>query len=166
MNLTTFNFRLGHFLLTELLLPLLKKSAASGFRPRIVIVSSVAHTAATSMHWEDLNWEKSYDKNRAYAQSKLANVLHAKELARRLKDEGISVFSLHPGVIDSELWRHQRQAWYGRLWAPIIMCFFKTELQGAQVSKRRAANSGKLVDIGHCIALSTDDHLLLRRGVD
>ena len=129
-------------MLTELLLPLLKRSAASGFRPRIVIVSSVAHTAASSMNWEDLNWEKSYDKNRAYAQSKLANVLHAKELARRLKDEGISVYSLHPGVIDSELWRHQRQAWYGKLWAPIIMCFFKTELQGAQVGQRGENQGG------------------------
>ena len=82
---------LGHFLLTELLTPLLKKSAASGFRPRIVIVSSVAHEMG-SMNWEDLNWEKSYDKNKAYAQSKLANVLHAKELARRLEDTGIAVF--------------------------------------------------------------------------
>ena len=82
---------LGHFLLTELLMPLIKKSADSGFRPRIVIVSSVAHEVG-SMNWEDLNWEKSYDKNKAYAQSKLANVLHAKELARRLEDTGILVY--------------------------------------------------------------------------
>ena len=82
---------LGHFLLTELLTPLLKKSAASGFRPRIVIVSSVAHEVG-AMNWEDLNWEKNYDKNKSYAQSKLANVLHAKELARRLEDTGISVY--------------------------------------------------------------------------
>ena len=44
------------------------------------------------MNWDDLNWEKSYDKNKAYAQSKLANVLHAKELAKRLEDTGISVY--------------------------------------------------------------------------
>ena len=50
------------------------------------------------MNWEDLNWEKSYDKNKAYAQSKLANVLHAKELARRAKDVGIVAFSVHPGL--------------------------------------------------------------------
>ena len=104
---------LGHFLLTELLMPLLKKSAESGFRPRIVIVSSVAHEVTQlisftfinfefrfliicfkvgAMNWDDLNWEKSYDKNKAYAQSKLANVLHAKELAKRLEDTGISVY--------------------------------------------------------------------------
>ncbi len=60
---------LGHFLLTELLLPLIKKAAAavegSSYRPRIVIVSSLAHEFA-SMRWDDLNWEKnSYNKVRA-----------------------------------------------------------------------------------------------------
>ena len=49
------------------------------------------------MNWEDLNWEKSYDSNVAYYQSKLANVLHAKELARRLKGTGVSVYCVHPG---------------------------------------------------------------------
>ena len=63
---------------------------------RIVIVSSMAHTAG-SMHWDDLNWDKSYSRIPAYCQSKLANVLHAKELARRLEETNISVYSLHPG---------------------------------------------------------------------
>ena len=48
-----------------------------------------------------------------------------------------STHSLHPGVIDSELWRHQRDAWYGKMWAPISAVFFKTELQGAQESAVR-----------------------------
>ena len=48
--------------------------------------------------WDDMNQEKnSYDQGKAYAQSKLANILHAKELAKRLKDSGIVAFSLHPG---------------------------------------------------------------------
>jgi NAD(P)-dependent dehydrogenase (short-subunit alcohol dehydrogenase family) len=49
------------------------------------------------MNWEDLNWEKSYNLYTAYGQSKLANVLHAKELANRLEGTGITVYVLHPG---------------------------------------------------------------------
>ena len=50
------------------------------------------------MNWDDLNAEKgSYSAFRTYANSKLANVLHAKELARRAGDAGIVAFSLHPG---------------------------------------------------------------------
>ena len=52
------------------------------------------------MKWDDLNGEKrrSYSAWQAYANSKLANVLHAKELARRAKDAGIVAFSVHPGL--------------------------------------------------------------------
>lgn len=63
---------------------------------RIVIVSSMAHTSGR-MNWDDLNWEKSYNMISAYAQSKLANILHAKELANRLEGTGITVYVLHPG---------------------------------------------------------------------
>ena len=68
---------------------------------RIVNVSSVAHKLGPSsklgMMWDDLNQEKKYVDDRAYSQAKLANVLHAIELAKRLKDSGILAFSLHPG---------------------------------------------------------------------
>lgn len=63
---------------------------------RIVIVSSMAHINGR-MNWDDLNWEKSYNSLTAYAQSKLANILHAKELATRLEGTGITVYVLHPG---------------------------------------------------------------------
>ena len=63
----------------------------------IVIVSSLAHENG-QMNWEDINWEKSYDEWKAYSQSKLANVLHGVELAKRLENTGISVYSLHPGM--------------------------------------------------------------------
>ncbi len=63
---------------------------------RIVIVSSMAHEHG-QMNWDDLNWEKDYSSMKAYGQSKLANVLHAKELANRLEGTGITVYSLHPG---------------------------------------------------------------------
>ena len=52
------------------------------------------------MQWDDINFEKSYSEGDSYNQSKLANVLHAKELARRLEGTGISVYSLHPGNIN------------------------------------------------------------------
>lgn len=70
---------MGHFLLTDLLLDYLKASTPS----RIVVVSSLAHTRGT-INFEDLNSDKSYDASAAYNQSKLANVLFTKELAKRL----------------------------------------------------------------------------------
>jgi len=95
---------LGHFLLTELLLDTLKASAPA----RIVNVSSVAHAGMRGYYgeidFEDLNFEnKEYDAYQAYANSKLANVLHAVDLARRLDGTGVSAFSVHPGWIRSNL---------------------------------------------------------------
>jgi NAD(P)-dependent dehydrogenase (short-subunit alcohol dehydrogenase family) len=95
---------LGHFLLTELLLDILKASTPS----RIVNISSVAHAGMRGHHgeidFEDLNFEiKEYDARQAYANSKLANVLHALDLARRLEGTGVSAFSVHPGWIRSNL---------------------------------------------------------------
>jgi NAD(P)-dependent dehydrogenase (short-subunit alcohol dehydrogenase family) len=95
---------LGHFLLTELLLDKLKASAPS----RIVCVSSVAHAGTRAepakIDFDDLNFDKrEYNAGRAYGESKLANVLHALDLARRLKGTGVSAFSVHPGWIRSNL---------------------------------------------------------------
>lgn len=97
---------LGHFLLTELLQDTLKASSPS----RIICVSSVAHAGMRGIYGEidfdDLNFDKrEYDPAVAYAQSKLANVLHALDLARRLEGKGISAFSVHPGWIRSNLAR-------------------------------------------------------------
>jgi len=95
---------LGHFLLTELLLEPLKASAPA----RVVCVSSVAHAGMRGVYgeidFEDLNFDnKEYDAYQAYANSKLANVLHALYLAHRLEDTGVSAFSVHPGWIRSNL---------------------------------------------------------------
>lgn len=95
---------LGHFLLTELLLDTLKASAPA----RIVNVSSVAHAGMRGVYgkidFEDLNFDnKEYNAYQAYANSKLANVLHALDLARRLEGTGVSAFSVHPGWIRSNL---------------------------------------------------------------
>ena len=103
---------LGHFLLTELLLPLLKKSAPS----RIVILSSCYHDKAQGregkIHFDDVNFEKrKYDGWEAYAQSKLANLLHAKELAKRLKGTGVTAVSVHPGWVRTPLFRNIGPLW-------------------------------------------------------
>ena len=95
---------LGHFLLTELLLDILEASAPA----RIVNVSSVAHAGMSGYYgeidFEDLHFEnKEYNAYQAYANSKLANVLHALDLARRLEGTGVSAFSVHPGWIRSNL---------------------------------------------------------------
>lgn len=94
---------LGHFALTGLLLDLIPDSADS----RIVTVSSSAHDNG-EMDWDDLNWERSYRRSPAYGRSKLANLLFAYELARRLEWAGSSIVSVavHPGVCFTELNRH------------------------------------------------------------
>lgn len=98
---------LGHFLLTELLLSTLKSSAPS----RVVNVSSCFHDKAMGregvIDFEDLHFErKKYDGWKAYAQSKLANLLHARQLAKRLTDSGVTAVSVHPGWVRSPLIRH------------------------------------------------------------
>lgn len=84
---------LGHFLLTNLLLDRLKESAPS----RVVIVSSVLHKIGRIKR-DDLNSEKSYAKWSVYGQSKLAKVLFARELSKRLEGSGVTANSLHPGM--------------------------------------------------------------------
>jgi NAD(P)-dependent dehydrogenase (short-subunit alcohol dehydrogenase family) len=87
---------LAHFLLTNLLLPSLSEGA------RIVNVSSQVHGSG-EMSWDDLTGERGFSGYRAYAQSKLANILFTRELARR--QSKASVNTLHPGVIGTKLLR-------------------------------------------------------------
>lgn len=125
---------LGHFLFTELVTPLLMKSAASGFDTRIVIVSSLVHINGR-IYWRDLHFEKKdhkYDRIKAYTQSKLANVMHARELASRLEGTGITTVSLHPGIVDTDLHRHMYKTWYGWIVWPFHKFFVKTPFYGAQ----------------------------------
>jgi NAD(P)-dependent dehydrogenase (short-subunit alcohol dehydrogenase family) len=91
----------GTFLLTQGLLPLLEKSAPS----RVVVVASKLHTSG-KMNWEDLQCERrKYGGQAVYNDSKLANVLYAKALARRLEGKRVTVNALHPGVVATELIR-------------------------------------------------------------
>ena len=93
---------LGHFLLTNLLIPLLEK----GDRPRIVNLSSRGHHL-DRVHFDDLNYvEREYDKWEAYGQSKTANILFTVALEERLADKGIHAYAVHPGGIMTNLGRH------------------------------------------------------------
>lgn len=94
---------LGPFLLTALLLPKLR-AAPSG---RIVNVSSIAHFRAKPIDWRVLapNPPASRGTFQDYANSKLMNVLHAKELARRLTGTAITTYAVHPGGVASNIWR-------------------------------------------------------------
>lgn len=91
---------LGHFALTGLLLPLLEKSAA----PRVVSLSSQAHRMG-KMRWDDLMWERRYDRWAAYGQSKLANLLFAFELGRRAPRRigALKATAAHPGYAATNL---------------------------------------------------------------
>ena len=93
---------LGHFALTQLLLPHL--SAADG--SRVVNLSSDGHLMG-DVDLDDPNWwHREYDKFLAYGASKTANVLHAVELDRRCRDRGIRSYAVHPGVVATALARH------------------------------------------------------------
>ena len=93
---------IGHFLLTQLMLPHLIASAPS----RVVTVASRAHKRTTGIDWEDVRRPtRSITGIREYANSKLANLLFSAELAKRLEGTQVSTYSLHPGVVDTEIWR-------------------------------------------------------------
>jgi len=93
---------LGHFLLTQLLLERIKSSAPA----RIVSVASRAHYRATGIDWQAVREPtKSRTGLSEYGVSKLANVLFSAELGRKLKGTGVTTYSLHPGVVASDVWR-------------------------------------------------------------
>ncbi len=86
---------LAYFLLTNLLIDPLKAAAPS----RVVCVASDAHRTVSGLDWEDLEGRRRYQPFRAYSQSKLANILFARELARRLEGTGVTANALHPGFV-------------------------------------------------------------------
>lgn len=103
---------LGHFLLTQRLLPLLKRAAASAPEGsvRIINVSSDASEMIPGFDWDDLQLFKGFNSGRAYCQAKLANVLFARGLAQRLADDGIVAHSVHPGTVESNFASHATEA--------------------------------------------------------
>jgi NAD(P)-dependent dehydrogenase (short-subunit alcohol dehydrogenase family) len=133
--------------------------------------------AVGTMHFDDPNLGRSYSPSKAYAQSKLANVLFSNELARRLQGEaggfpcqvvsatlavfilnasgclcvsgtGVTTYSLHPGIVQTELFRHLNSSYFCGIQAILSgvgAVFFKTAEEGAQTTIRCAVDE-KLAD--------------------
>lgn len=138
---------LGHFLLTNLLLDFLRSSSPS----RIIVLSSLAHKYG-QINREDLNSEKSYNKYKAYSQSKLSNILFVQELARRLKDSEVTVNAVHPGVVKTDLGRHLVHSYLRKFLDPFTYYFFKTPKSGAQTTIRLAVDPQLQNVSGHYFA--------------
>ncbi len=93
---------MGHFLLTQLLLERIKTSAPA----RIVVVASHAHRRPRTLDFSTLRQDtKTFSGFPEYGVAKLSNVLFAAELARRLQGTGVTTYSLHPGVVATNVWR-------------------------------------------------------------
>ncbi|XP_032665656.1 retinol dehydrogenase 11-like [Odontomachus brunneus] len=121
---------LAPFLLTLLLLPKIRSSSPNC---RIVNVSSLAHHYG-DIYFDDICLENSYGPLKAYMQSKLANVLFTKELARRLKEadiHGINVYSLHPGAIPTQISQNSNPI-LNFFYTSLLKIFGKNVAQGAQ----------------------------------
>lgn len=125
---------MGHFLLTNLLLYLLKQSSPS----RIVVVSSVAHRIG-KLKKDDLNSEQSYKEFSAYAQSKLANLLFVRALAKRLQGTGVTVNAVHPGAVKTEISKDSSK-FLAILLAPLFLLFIKNAKLGAQTQIKLAVD--------------------------
>ena len=110
MTIATNHF--GPFLLTNLLLPLIEKSSEG----RIVNVSSHSHYRG-KIDFESFTKEKGYFVMKAYEQSKLANVLFTSVLAERLKSKNITVNSLHPGVVKTDIGKKGTPAYIRWFWS-------------------------------------------------
>ncbi|NWQ91211.1 DHR13 reductase, partial [Burhinus bistriatus] len=129
---------LGHFLLTQLLLERLQSCAPS----RVVIVASRAHCAGR-LHPETLGCPPPGPLStfQDYCDSKLANVLHARELATRLQGTQVTCYAVHPGFVNTELFRHM-PLWLKPLFLPLVWLFFREAADGAQTSLHCATQEG------------------------
>lgn len=132
---------LAGFLLTELVKDLVVAAAPS----RIVFTSSQGHYSAT-MDFDDLGYESGYTIMKAYGRSKLANVLYTRSLAAELADAGVTVNSLHPGAVATDIWS-------GAPW------FAKPVLALAKVFMRSPADGGRTITF-----LATDPSVEGRTG--
>jgi retinol dehydrogenase 12 len=134
----------GPFLLTALLLDRLRESAPA----RIVNVASAAHYSASGIDYSAIRKPtKTVTGMPEYSVSKLANILHAQELARRLDGDGVTTYALHPGEIASDIWR--RVPWPVR---PLMKLRMASPAEGARTplycatSPEVAGESGRYYD--------------------
>ena len=117
---------IGHFLLTMSLLDLMGEGG------RIVNVASGAHKTG-KIHFDDINLTKGFNVIKAYSQSKLANVLFTRELARRVKDRVITVNCCHPGAVATNI-GIDRDTGFGKTVTRLLKPFFQTPEQGARTA--------------------------------
>ena len=130
---------LGHFAFTGLLIDRLVPVAGS----RVVTVSSIGHRLNAAIHFDDLNWERSYNRVAAYGQSKLANLLFTYELQRRLASHGTTIATAaHPGGSDTDLMRHLPSALQFAM--PALRPLFQSAAMGALPTLRAATDPGVL----------------------
>lgn len=131
---------MGHFLLTQLLLPRLRESAPA----RIVTVASRAHKRVAGIDFDTLRQPtRSATGFTEYGVSKLANLLFSAELGRRLAGTGVTTYALHPGVVATEIWR--QVPWpLERL----IRLFMISEEEGAQTTLHCATSPALAAETG------------------
>lgn len=141
-ELTFATNHLGHFLLTESLMPLLQRGQA-----RIINVSSEGHQRAKP-NFDDLKWEHTpYKVMKAYGISKLYNIYFTKSLAEKYKDKGIVSYALHPGVVNTNIWDGVKGV--ARLFVWVLKLFMITPEKGAETiiylatHSKLEKNSGK-----------------------
>lgn len=120
---------LAPFLLTGILLPRLREAKAA----RIVNVSSGAHAFSRDMNFDDIQAQQNYRTFTVYGRSKLANILFTRYLAARLQPEAITVNSLHPGAVRTDLGT-QNGGLMSKVLPVLLRPFFKTPEQGAATS--------------------------------
>jgi NAD(P)-dependent dehydrogenase (short-subunit alcohol dehydrogenase family) len=136
---------LGPFLLTQLLLPLIKNTAGA----RIINLSSDAHYSS-KINFDDLNFERKFVAHKAYGQSKLAVVIFTAELAERLKECGATVNVMHPGNVATDMWDlWPNGAWYQKLLCRIVKSFLTPVEVGAQRIVE-LAGSPEMEDVTGC----------------
>jgi NAD(P)-dependent dehydrogenase (short-subunit alcohol dehydrogenase family) len=127
---------LGHFAFTGLLLDRLLPVAAS----RVVTVSSIGHRFRADIHFDDLQWKRSYNGVAAYLQAKLANLLFTYELQRRLAPHGTTIAAAaHPGVSSTELTRNLPPL-LGRVFSVVQPLVAQDSAMGALPSLRAATD--------------------------
>jgi len=129
---------LGHFALTNLLLDRVQAAPGS----RIVTVSSVGHRFARGIRFDDLQWERDYNRIRAYGQSKLANLLFTYELQRRLQGTDTIAVAAHPGGSNTELTRNLPR--FVAVAMPLFEPLFQGPAMGALPTLRAATDPGVL----------------------
>ena len=117
---------LGHFLLTNLLIPLMPEGS------RIVVVASGAHKAG-KIHFDNINLTHGYNVVKAYGQSKLANVLFTREMAKRLQDKRITINCCHPGAVATNM-GVSRDTGFGKTITGMLKPFFQTPEEGARTA--------------------------------